>query len=49
VRKLRLSHFAPRKRTIDPDDVDLVVGEFRAFLEDALETGEDELSVVELG
>jgi hypothetical protein len=48
VRKLRLSDFAPSKRTIEQGDVDLVVGEFRGFLLDALETGEDELSVLEL-
>ncbi len=48
VRKLRLADFAPSKRTIERSDVDLVVGEFRTFLTDALETGEDELSVVEL-
>jgi hypothetical protein len=48
VRKLRLVDFAPSKRTIEQADVDLVVSEFRGFLRDALETGEDELSVVEL-
>jgi hypothetical protein len=48
VRKLWLADFTPSKRTIEQADVDLVVGEFRGFLLDALETGEDELSVVEL-
>jgi len=48
VRKLALAGFAPSKRTIEQGDVDLVVGEFRGFLLDALETGEDELSVLEL-
>ena len=36
------------KRTIEPGDVALIVGEFSDFLENALETGEDELSVIEL-
>ena len=48
VRKLRLADFSPSKRMIERGDVDLIVGEFRDFLVDALEAGEDELSVVEL-
>jgi len=48
VRKLRLADFAPSKRTIEPGDVEPIVGEFRAFLTDALRAGEDELPVVEL-
>jgi len=48
VRKLRLADFAPSKRTIELGDVDQVVGEFRGFLVDALQAGQDELSVVEL-
>ena len=48
VRKLRLADFAPSKRTIERSDVDQVVDEFRGFLVDALEAGEDELSVLEL-
>ena len=48
VRKLKLAAFAPSKRTIERSDVDQVVGEFRGFLVDALDAGEDELSVLEL-
>lgn len=48
VRKLRLADFSPSKRAIERGDVDLIVGEFRDFIVDALEAGEDELSVVEL-
>lgn len=48
VRKLRLADFSPSKRTIEPDGVDQVVGEFRGFLLGALEAGEDELSLLEL-
>ncbi|HOU13760.1 MAG TPA: hypothetical protein PKZ84_11640 [Anaerolineae bacterium] len=49
VRKVRLSEFAPRKRTLERADVDGVVADFRAFLLRALETGdEDELPIVEL-
>jgi hypothetical protein len=48
VRKLRLTDFAPNKRTIERADVDRVVDEFRTFLLDALDAGDDELPVVEL-
>lgn len=48
VRKLRLADFVPGKRTIERADVDAVVAEFRAFLLDALDAGEDELPVIEL-
>jgi len=48
VRKLRLADFSPSKRTVEPSDLDQIVGEFRDYLSDALEAGEDELSVVEL-
>jgi hypothetical protein len=48
VRKLRLTDFAPSKRTIEAADVDGIVTEFRAFLLDALDAGEGELPVVEL-
>jgi hypothetical protein len=48
VRKLRLTDFAPSKRTIEAADVDGIVAEFRAFLLDALDAGEGELPVVEL-
>jgi hypothetical protein len=48
VHKLRLTDFAPSKRTIEAADVDGIVDEFRAFLLDALDAGEGELPVVEL-
>jgi len=49
VRKVRLSDFAPAKRTLERGDVDAVVAAFRAFLLDALETGDDDtLPVIEL-
>jgi hypothetical protein len=48
VSKLRLTDFAPSRHTIEPADVDGVVAEFRAFLLDALNAGEDELPVIEL-
>ena len=44
----RLADFSPSKRTVEPDDVEQVVGEFRRFLVDALESGADELCMVEL-
>ena len=47
-RKLRLAGFSPSKRTLEPDDVDQVVSEFRGFLVDALQAGIDELCVVAL-
>ncbi|MBA7666425.1 hypothetical protein ES703_74506 [subsurface metagenome] len=48
VIKLRLSDFQPSKRTIERDDLDQVVAEFRAFLESALEGEDDRFPVVEL-
>jgi hypothetical protein len=49
VRKLRLVDFRPSKRTIETEDVDQIVTEFRQFLLDALTTGsDDELPVIEL-
>jgi hypothetical protein len=48
VRKLRLADFFASKRTIEPDDVDEVAGEFGEFLVRALEAGEEEVPVVEL-
>ena len=48
VHKLRVADFAPTKRTIEPGDVDRVAGEFRRFLQDAMEADGDELCVVEL-
>ena len=48
VRKLRLADFSPSKRTIEPGDLEQIVGEFRDYLSDALAAGQDELSVVEL-
>jgi hypothetical protein len=48
VRRLRLADFSPGKRTLERGDVDAVVAEFRAFLQAALQAGEDELPVVEL-
>lgn len=48
VRKVRVSDFAPSKRTLEASDIDKVVTEFRTFLEDALTAGDDELPVIEL-
>jgi hypothetical protein len=48
VRKLRLADFAPGKRTFEPGDLEQIVAEFRAFLQQALTAGEDELPVIEL-
>ena len=49
VRKLDIKDFSPSKRTIERADVEPVTAEFRAFLLQALESGEeDELPVVEL-
>ena len=48
VRKVRVSDFTPSKRTLEASDIDKVVTEFRAFLEDALTAGDDELPVIEL-
>jgi hypothetical protein len=48
MRKLRLTDFSASKRTIERADVDEVVAEFRTFLLDVLDAGEDELPVVEL-
>jgi hypothetical protein len=48
VIKLRLADFQPSKRTLESADVDQVVVEFESFLRDALQAGEDELSVLEL-
>lgn len=48
VRKVRVSDFSPSKRTLEAADIDKVVVEFRAFLEDALTSGDDELPIIEL-
>jgi hypothetical protein len=48
VRQLRMADFTPSKRTIERADVDGIAAEFRNFLVDALDAGEDELPVVEL-
>jgi len=48
VRKLKLADFAPPKRTIERADVEAVVAGFRAFLLEALVSGEDELLVIEM-
>jgi hypothetical protein len=40
VRKLRLRGFSPGNRTIEREDVEQVVGEFRPFLNVALEVVE---------
>lgn len=48
VRKLRIADFQPSKKTIEINDVNEVVGEFRSFLIGSLETAEeDELPIVE--
>lgn len=48
VRKVRLADFTPSKRTIERGDVENIVGEFRVYLNSALDAGDDELPVVEL-
>lgn len=48
VRKVRLTDFAPSKRTLEAGDVETVVGEFRGYLQAALRGGDDELPVIEL-
>lgn len=48
VRRLRLTDFAPSKRTVERSDLEMVVEEFRSFLNSALQAGADELPVVEL-
>ena len=48
VRKLRLADFSPSKRAVERSDVDQIVSEFRDFVENGLQAGEDELAVVEL-
>ena len=48
VRKVRLADFAPSQRTLEAADIGKVTAEFREFLERALDSGEDELPVIEL-
>lgn len=48
VRKVRLTDFTPSKRTLEASDVETIVKEFRAYLQDALTGGDDELPVIEL-
>lgn len=48
VRKVRLTDFAPSKRTLETADIDTVVTEFRVFLQESLASDDDELPVIEL-
>lgn len=48
VRKVRLADFSPSRHTIEPHDIDMVVAEFRTFLQSALQPKGDESPVIEL-
>lgn len=48
VNRVRLADFRPSKTTIERGDLDAIVAEFRAFLGQALDGGDDELPIIEL-
>ena len=48
VQRVRLADFRPSRRTLEREDVETVVAEFRSFLLAALTAERDELPVVEL-
>jgi len=48
VRKVRLADFKPSKRTLEKRDIELIVGEFCQYLLDNLDSGDDELPVIEI-
>ena len=48
VKPVSFSDFRPSRRTLERDDLAALVDEFRAFLQAALDDGDDELTIIEL-